>query len=544
MKIALAQLDLVVGDLKGNRARILSAYESAESAGARVCVTPELSLLGYPALDLLDRPDVTERSDRELNSIVEATRGKTCALVVGHLSRAEAGLKLRNSLSVIEDGKIVATQSKILLPTYDVFDESRYFEPGGEPQLWNCDGSKVAFLICEDLWGEDTRSGGHRYSRDPVGEVAALKPDLLIAIAASPFEKEKVRVRESLHAQAARKIGAPLLYVNQTGATDEVLFDGRSFVVNAKGEKCVSLPAFQVRTEVIDTGALSPLKSSQASEEEVLALGLVSGIQSYFKRTGFKKALIGLSGGIDSAIVAVLAVRALGRENVLGVAMPSQYSSDHSLKDAEILAQNLGIQLETQEIQSVFKAVHTQLAGTRGGVLGQLAQENLQSRIRGLFLMSISNHEDRLVITTGNKSEIAMGYCTMYGDMVGALAPIGDLYKTEVYALSRWINAHWGAPIPESSITKAPSAELRPGQTDQDTLPPYEELDPVLKAYLEDGISVEQLASKKGEWIRGVIRTVEINEYKRRQSAPALKTSAKAFGIGRRIPVAKVWDQK
>ncbi|MCM0606545.1 MAG: NAD+ synthase [Xanthomonadaceae bacterium] len=543
MKIALAQLDLVVGDLKGNRERILSALEEAIQQGARVCVTPELSLLGYPALDLLDRPDILARSDLELQSLVDSTRGKKCALIVGHLSPGSHAQKLMNSLSVIDDGKIVYTQSKILLPTYDVFDESRYFESGSQPKLWDCDGSKVAFLICEDLWGEDTRSGGHRYSRDPVAEVTKLKPDFLIAIAASPFEKEKVSIREELHQHAARKISSPLFYVNQTGANDEVLFDGRSFVINALGEKCVSLPAFESKTVTVDTHQLMPIRQKPPSEMEVLALGLVSGIRSYFNRTGFKKALIGLSGGIDSAIVASLAVRALGKESVLGVTMPSQYSSDHSLQDADTLAKNLGITLENQEIQSVFTKVQSQIGKSRDG-LSQLSQENLQSRIRGLFLMSISNHENRLVITTGNKSEIAMGYCTMYGDMVGAIAPIGDLYKTEVYALSRWVNENWGSPIPERSITKAPSAELRPNQTDQDTLPPYEKLDPVLKSYLEDGVSLDQLALSHGEWVRGVIRTVEISEYKRRQSAPALKTSAKAFGIGRRIPVAKIWDQK
>ena len=533
MKIALAQLGVVVGDLDGNRQKIAQAYEKAVASGARICVTPELSLLGYPPLDLLDRPDVFARSEEALQALIPITRGQPCALVVGHVGKGKS--KLTNCLSVIEDGKIVHTQSKILLPTYDVFDESRYFEAGGKPTIWNCDGKKVAFLICEDLWREGVAT---QYERDPVAEVKALGPELLIAIAASPFEKEKVKLRESLHKNVAVKISAPLVYVNLTGATDEVMFDGRSFVLDQSGAKRAALPPFEDSILTVDLDQLKSLSVAPApSEMEVLALGLVDGIKSYFKRTGFSQALIGLSGGIDSALVAVLAVRALGAKNVHGIAMPSQYSSDHSLEDAQILARNLGMTLETQSIESAFGALGSQIAKLRFGKLADLASENLQSRLRGLILMTVSNHENRLVLTTGNKSEIAMGYCTLYGDMVGALAPIGDLYKTEVYALSTWINEHWGHPIPERSITKAPSAELRPNQTDQDSLPPYEVLDPILRSYLEEGQPVSKETAS-------LIRTLERNEYKRRQAAPALKTSAKAFGIGRRIPVAKVWDQK
>lgn len=550
MKIALAQLDPIVGDIERNVGEILSAYQRAVQEGARLCVTPELALFGYPPLDLLDRPEIVARNEKGLEMLKKATIGQSCALIVGHIAANPSGRghATQNVLSVIENGKVVFRQAKCLLPTYDVFDEARYFEPGDEPELWNCDDQKIGFAICEDLWAKAGQM--KRYSFDPVEHLAKLGPDFLISIAASPYEKEKFVHRESLHADAARALKAPLLYVNQTGATDEILFDGRSFLLDGKGARQGGLPPFETGMAWVEItkGQAQWLKSTTTSpsvqpEIEVLAKGLVTGIRSYFQRTGFKKALLGLSGGIDSALLAVLAVRALGKENVMGIGMPSQYSSDHSLEDAEILAGNLGLHFEVLPIRSSFDLLNTQLAKLRGGKLKDIAEENLQSRIRGVMLMSLSNHEGALVLTTGNKSEMAMGYCTLYGDMVGALAVIGDLFKTEVYALSSWINENWGAPIPERSITKAPSAELRPDQTDQDSLPAYELLDPMLKEYLEEAASVEALTKKHGDWVPAVIRTLEFNEYKRRQAAPVLKTSSKAFGIGRRIPIAKKWDQ-
>jgi NAD+ synthetase len=446
----------------------------------------------------------------------------------------------------------------MLLPTYDVFDESRYFEPAKKIEFWNCDGFKIALAICEDLWGSDPTFERPIYGHDPVSEYCAGKPDLLMSASASPYIWAKLRRREELHAGVAKKVGCPLVYVNQTGSTDEVLFDGASFAVDAQGKLAGRLPVFQTGFGVVEfaKGRLSWIAPDSAEREdtapqdiEILYRALVVGIREYFKRTGFKTAILGLSGGIDSALVAVLAVDALGAKNVLGVGMPSQYSSSHSLADAETLARNLGIPFEVRPIKFLNTQVTREISEGRG-TLAEVAQENLQSRLRGLILMTLSNHYNALVLTTGNKSELATGYCTLYGDMCGALAPIGDLLKTRVYELSRHVNARAGkALIPENSITKAPSAELKPGQTDQDTLPPYDVLDALLEDYLEKRTPVAELVKHhenryKGKgWVHEILRKIEINEYNRRQAAPVLKVSPKAFGIGRRLPIAKYWDQ-
>jgi len=542
MKIAIAQLDPVVGAVQDNTQKILSAYEEACRGGARVCITPELSLFGYPAHDLLDRPEIFEKNEAALEELKKATRGKKCALVVGHVSRnpEPTGKAAQNTLSVLDDGKEAHRQSKHLLPTYDVFDEARYFEPGKELKLWTCDGKKVGFAICEDLWAAAPKSETEAqkrklYQDDPVDLLAKLKPELLITISASPYEQGKLKLREELHSKIAKRLKCELVYVNQTGATDEIIFDGGSFWVDAQGVVQGRLAPFETVLSYVEQGQ----KPKALDETTMLAQALVTGIASYFKRTGFNKAILGLSGGIDSAVVAALAVKALGPKNVLGVAMPSHFSSSHSLEDAEALAKNLGIKLEVQPIKFSFIALLRQLSENRGGKLLPVAEENMQARLRGVMLMTLSNHEGSLVLTTGNKSELAMGYCTLYGDMVGALAPIGDLYKTRVYELARTINQIWGPTIPLRSIEKAPSAELRPNQTDQDSLPPYEKLDPVLKAYLEDHVSAQTLAEQNGDWVKSVLRILELNEYKRRQAAPVLKVSPKAFGIGRRIPIAK-----
>ncbi len=531
-------------------------------------LTPELSICGYPPFDLLDREEMFERNEKALEDIARLTQGKKCALAVGHVARNPGGKGrvAQNVVTILEGGKRVFSQAKSLLPTYDVFDESRYFESASEIRLWECDGHPIAVAICEDLWGNDPARGRQIYSVDPVQCYKDLGASLVVSLSSSPYEFGKRERREQLHADVARKLGAPLVYVNQMGATDEILFDGGSFAVDASGQIMGRLPLFKTSFGVLDVamagnGSASGVKwiepgtkdrEDQAPAEiEVLTRGLVVGIREYFARTGFKTAVIGLSGGIDSAVVATLASFAIGGKNILGVAMPSQHSSSHSLEDAEILARNLGLPFEVRPIKFLYSTVSRELSERRGE-LAPLALENLQSRLRGLVLMTFANHYNALVLTTGNKSELATGYGTLYGDMVGAIGPIGDLFKTRVYELARHLNAVYGARIPERSIAKAPSAELKPNQTDQDTLPPYEALDQLLYEYIELNHSLPVLEKKYSKapgtsgpgWVKETIRRVEINEFKRRQAPPILKVSTKAFGIGRRWPIAKTWDQQ
>ncbi|MGK5087677.1 NAD+ synthase [Bdellovibrionota bacterium FG-2] len=563
MKIAIAQIDPVIGAFEANVKKIKEAYKRACSKQARLLLTPELAVCGYPPLDLIERPEIFERNEAAVEELLAVTRDQQCALVVGHVSKnpSDEGKPAQNVLTVLENGKRVFRQAKTLLPTYDVFDEARYFEPAKKNTLWECDGRRIAFAICEDLWGNDTAFGRKLYSRDPLEIYRKEHAELVISLSASPYVMEKSLRRETLHKDAARMLNAPLVYVNQVGATDEILFDGGSFALNADGALSGRLPFFKNSFGVIDidfeSGACvweSPEASAREDERplelEIFGRALVTGIREYFLRTGFKTAILGLSGGIDSAVVAVLAAKALGPQNVLGLAMPSQVSSGHSLEDAEALAKNLGIRFEVRPIKFLFSAMSREIAEPRGGVLAPIALENLQTRLRGVILMTLANHYSALTLTTGNKSEIAMGYCTLYGDMAGALAPIGDLLKTRVYELAHHLNGVYGNPIPNRSITKAPSAELRPNQTDQDTLPPYEFLDEVLLDYIEKGMAVSEIESKMGQkaksqkqgWVSEVLRTVERNEYKRRQAAPVLKVSSKAFGVGRRVPISKHWE--
>lgn len=569
MRIAMAQLAPVVGDFTGNVEKIKTAYLKAVDAQARLMVTPELSLCGYPPHDLVERTEFVEQSEAALKELALFTKGHATALAVGAVipSPFNTGRAIQNAVLVFEQGREVFRQAKTLLPTYDIFDEARYFEAARDVKVWTCDGKKIAFGICEDLWAEEssffTKGEGVAkplYARDPVDTFASEHAEIVISLSASPYEWGKRSKREWLHAELARRLKTPLVYVNQSCGNDEILFDGASFVVDAQGgilhRLAIFEPDFQcfdISTEAQTTssdsiskeGASTMVLSVQA-ELDTLTRGLITGIRDYFQRTGFSKAIVGLSGGIDSAVIATLAVRALGRENVMGVAMPSQYSSGHSLEDAEILAKNQGIPFEVRPIKFMFAAMHRELSERRGE-LAPVAQENLQSRLRGVMLMALSNHYGALVLTTGNKSEIAMGYCTMYGDMCGALAPIGDVFKTRVYELARYLNesaVKLGLipPIPERSLTKPPSAELRPDQKDQDTLPPYDRLDPVLCDYIERSMSLSALESKypkDAPWIQDILARLELNEYKRRQSAPVLRVSSKAFGVGRRMPIAR-----
>lgn len=566
LRIAIAQLDPVVGAFESNVRKIQTAYKEACAQKARLLLTPELGVCGYPPLDLMDRPEIFERNEKALMELSALTQGQSCALAVGHvtLNPYSQGRRAHNTVSVLQDGVTVFKQSKTLLPTYDVFDEARYFEPSSVIELWNCDGLSVGFAICEDLWGRRMQLGRQLYSRDPIREYQEKKADLLLSISSSPYEWGKRATRETLHSQISAELGIPLIYVNQMGATDEILFDGGSFAVDSLGQCMGRLPFFQTAFAVIDIplpeskgsklkkGCWTqiepkPVFSNEVEEIEILTQGLIVGIREYFKRTGFQKAILGLSGGIDSAVVATLAAHALGAANVRGVAMPSQYSSGHSLEDAEILARNLQISFQVQPIKFLFSIAAREVCPP-GEVLKPIALENLQARLRGILLMAQANHFNSLVLTTGNKSELAVGYCTQYGDMVGALAPIGDILKTRVYELARHLNKAWGNSIPERTLTKAPSAELRPNQKDQDTLPPYELLDQILLEYLEKNTAVSTIEAKiqtqTGDktWVREILRLLEVNEYKRRQGAPVLKVSSKAFGIGRRVPIAKRWD--
>lgn len=566
MRIAVAQIDPTVGAFEANVKKVQEAYERACQEQARLLLTPELALCGYPPHDLLDRPEMFDRNERALQDLMRFTRGKTCSLAVGHVARnpSQQGRAAQNMVSILQDGKEVFRQAKTLLPTYDVFDEARYFEPASEIQFWNWDGKKVAVAICEDLWAADPTLGRRLYGRDPVETYERAKPDLIVSLSASPYEWAKRERREKLHQDIVRRVGAPLVYVNQVGATDEILFDGQAFALDSSGKLLGRLPSFTPAMGVVDLsvgtwpgiwqGVAAEASPQSESEIAVAHRGLITGIRDYFAKTGFKTAVLGLSGGIDSAVVCALAAEALGPQNVLGVAMPSQYSSGHSLEDAELLARQLGVHYEVRPIKFLHTTAQRELSEGRGE-LAPLAQENLQSRLRGVILMTLSNHYNSLVLTTGNKSELAMGYCTLYGDMAGALAPLGDVFKTRVYELARYINQTRGSWIPERSITKPPSAELKPGQMDQDSLPPYDILDALLELYIEQGASVEELEAcfektpgmtpltqKKG-WVRDILKRLEINEYKRRQGAPVLKITHKAFGIGRRIPIAKRWNQ-
>jgi NAD+ synthase (glutamine-hydrolysing) len=561
MRIAVAQLDPVVGDFEGNLSKIREAYLRACQAQARLLLTPELSLCGYPPYDLIERPEMMIRTEQALLELAKMTAGKKTAVAVGHIGLNEGkatGRPHTNRVSILDGGRIVHHQDKTLLPTYDVFDEARYFEPATECRWLELEGKRIGVGICEDLWSDDLVFGRRLYERAPVDQYAGQNLDILISLSASPYDYGKRERRERVHADLARRLHVPIVYVNQACANDELLFDGGSFALGRDGSVFGRLPFFKTGFMVADVAkskAEGENLSGVPEEIEIMTEGLVTGIGDYFKRSGSKKAVLGLSGGIDSAVTACLAVRALGRENVTGVAMPSQHSSTHSLADAETLARTLGIRFEVRPIKFMFSAASRELGEGRQP-LAPIALENMQSRLRGLTLMTISNHDGSLVLCTSNKSEAAVGYGTLYGDMIGALAPIGDVLKTRVYEIARFINRAWGEWIPESSITKAPSAELRPDQKDQDSLPPYDLLDRVIHRYVEEGKSVADIrkelaaplnqhrpieSKKDRDVLDELIQRIENAEYKRRQAPPTLKVSRKAFGVGRRMPIAKKW---
>ena len=539
MRVALAQINTTVGDFAGNEARLLAAYRRAAAAGAELVVGPELALTGYPPRDLLLRPGFVQRSLESLQHLAAAT-GPT-GLLTGFVGEnpARPGRVVTNAVALLQHGRVLATRIKTLLPTYDVFDEDRYFEPAAGNQPVEFNGRRIGLTICEDLWNDEDFWHDRRYRRNPAVELAAAGAEIIFNVSASPWHLGKNRLRHAMLASLAAKTRCPLVYCNLVGGNDELIFDGASQVFNAAGELVARGAMFAEDFVLVETDAPAA-PPPELPDEEKLHRALVLGLRDYLHKCGFKSAVLGLSGGIDSALTACLAAEALGPENVHGIALPSQFSSSGSLEDACQLAANLGIRHDVIPIQTAFESLKQQLAPVFAGRPEDTTEENIQARLRGVILMALSNKFGSLLLTTGNKSELAVGYCTLYGDMCGGLAVISDLPKRDVYRLSRWINRDREI-IPAASLTKPPSAELRPNQTDQDSLPPYDTLDAILEAYVVECRSVPEIiaAGFDEAAVRRVVRLIDLSEYKRRQAAPGLKVTSKAFGVGRRIPIAQ-----
>ena len=544
MKIGLLQINFTVGDFAGNADKVLLAYERAVRAGAELCVGSELGLCGYPPRDLLNRQDFLQQHDAALGAL--AKKIGSVPLLLGGIekNRKKAGRPLHNSAFLLQKGKAKVVAQKSLLPTYDVFDEDRYFEPAAHAVPLRIGQNRVGITICEDIWNDEDLWPERRYRTDPVRQLCQKGIDLLINLSASPWHLRKEKVRYRLLAEVAKREKIPVIQVNQVGGNDELVFDGQSMAVNRKGGLVAVGLAFAEDVKVVDLEGKSE-KPTWKGEEEQVFRALVLGTKDYLHKCGFQEVVLGLSGGIDSALTAVIAAEALGPDKVLGVALPSQFSSEGSVADAEALAKNLGVRCARIPIQDSFETVLRSINPVRGGKKGGLTEENLQSRLRGLILMGISNDSGRLLLTTGNKSEMAAGYCTLYGDMCGALAVLADVPKTMVYRISKWVNRN-GEVIPKSSIEKAPSAELRPDQKDQDSLPPYEELDRILESYVVNEGSIGGMV-KKGisrAVAEEMVRKIDYSEYKRRQAAPGIKVTTKAFGMGRRVPLAQRFDPR
>ena len=539
MKVGLAQINTTVGDFAGNVARLGEAYDEATAAGAEIVVAPELAITGYPPRDLLLKNGFVEGNLASLDEL--ASHVGESALVVGHVgqNKKQPGRAATNAVSLIQNGKIAATRTKSLLPTYDVFDEDRYFEPAAENAPVELNGRRLGLTICEDVWNDEDFWDDRRYRANPVESLVEQGAEILINISASPWSLGKNRMRREMLATTVAKVQRPLIYCNSVGGNDELIFDGGSFMLNAEGQITQQASFF---SEAVLVGDLDGPAADVGSAEEIGMLhdALVLGVRDYLGKCGFMSAVIGLSGGIDSAVTAAIAVDALGAENVRGVSMPSQYSSQGSLDDSRTLAKSLGIQYDVVPIKAGFETMKESLSPLFGNRAEDVTEENMQARLRGLMLMALSNKFGSLVLTTGNKSELAVGYCTLYGDMCGGLAVISDVPKTMVYRLARWINREREV-IPEATIEKPPSAELRPDQKDEDSLPPYDVLDEILERYVVESESVDQIiaAGFEKELVSRIARLIDLNEYKRRQAAPGLKVTSKAFGVGRRIPVAQ-----
>jgi len=541
MKIALAQLNPTVGDFAGNSAKILDFAQRAQQRGAALAVFSELCLCGYLPLDLIERPQFMDRNERELACLAKRL---PIPAIVGYAARAtgSTGKSAANAAAVLANGRIEFVQHKMLLPTYDVFDESRYFQPAASQDIFVFDGHKLGITICEDIWNDKTFWAKPLYERDPVAELVSKGASILINISASPYTIGKRSMRLDMLRALAKNHARPVIYVNQAGGNDSLVFDGDSVVVVPDGRVAARAGSFEEDLLIFDSETSAGDLHKEPTDELELALrALICGTRDYVRKSGFQKVVVGLSGGIDSSVVAAIAVAALGRENVLGVSMPGPYSSEGSRKDAKQLAENLGIEFLTLPISNVFESYKSALAEPFRSRPQDVTEENLQARVRGNFLMALSNKFGCMVLSTGNKSEMAVGYCTLYGDMAGGLALLSDVPKTMVYAIADWINRDREL-IPAASIQKPPSAELRPNQTDQDSLPPYEVLDRILKAYIEDVKSTSEIADQYGydlELVRSIARKVDQNEYKRRQAPPGLKITSRAFGLGRPFPIVQ-----
>jgi NAD+ synthase (glutamine-hydrolysing) len=555
LRVALCQLDPAIGDLAGNAAAIAEAARRARDGGAEVALFSELAITAYGPRDLFDRPSFVAEVERACEALAaQLPRDLVC--LVGAPTRARGGIgrDLHNSVLVYRDGKIAQTIHKQLLPTYDVFDEDRWFEAGSEPGIVEVAGVRLGITICEDAWNDVTEMRGRRYQGNPVEGVVRAGADVIVNLAGSPWTRTKREGRPAMMAAIARKHARPVLMVNQLGAHDDLIFDGCSIAIGPDGETFARAAAFAsdvIVCEVVASGSPSPrgtIRDWPESDEAATIDALTLGIRDYAARCGIRKAILGLSGGIDSALVAALAARALGGENVIGVGMPSRYSSEHSVDDARALAAALGMPFELVPLEPIFAPYHELLAGPLaalgGGGEGDVTFENIQARLRMTILMAMANRAGALLLNTGNKSEVACGYCTLYGDMAGGLAVIADLPKTFVYRVARELNRAAGREIiPESTLTKPPSAELRPNQTDQDTLPPYDVLDAILERLIEEHQSTREIveAGFDPAVVARVGRMVKLAEHKRRQMPPGLIVTRKAFGPGRRVPIAQRW---
>ena len=538
MKIGFAQLDTTVGDLKGNSERILRAYGHLVAAGADLVLTPELALTGYPPQDLVFKSRFVPET-LEILEQLHARIGRA-ALLVGFVDRNQGrGKPFHNSAALLETGKAIRKTHKSLLPTYDVFDEDRYFEPAHRVEPYEIHGKRVGITICEDIWTEHYLPRP-LYDVEPVRSLVDQDAEIIVNLSASPFSLHKPAVRWEMVGALARTYQRGIFYCNAVGGNDQLIFDGNSIAVNSGGNLIVQLPAFREDEAIIDSETTTTAEFREPTVSEDLFAALSLGVSDYLRKCNFKSAVLGLSGGIDSAVVAVIAANALGPENVVGVSMPSPYSSQGSIDDARDLARNLGIKHLQIPIATTFATLRAQLKEIFAGLSEDTTEENMQSRLRAVTLMALSNKFGHLLLTTGNKSELAVGYCTIYGDMAGGLAVISDVPKTMVYELARWMNRK-NDIIPRSTIEKPPSAELRPNQKDQDTLPPYEVLDEILRLYVEENLSARDIIAHgfDEKTVRWVQRRVDLNEYKREQAPPGLKVTTRAFGVGRRMPIAQ-----
>jgi NAD+ synthase (glutamine-hydrolysing) len=544
MKIGFAQINPTVGDLSGNFEKIIGAYERLAAAGAELVLTPELAITGYPPQDLVFKSRFVPENLEVLERL--HLRMGNAALLVGFVDRnEERGKPFHNAAALLERGKPIRKAHKSLLPTYDVFDEDRYFEPACRVEPFEVHGKKIGMTICEDIWTEHYLPRPF-YDVEPVRGLIEQGAQIIVNLSSSPFTLHKPAIRYEMVAGLARTYRLPICYCNVVGGNDQLVFDGNSIAVNSSGNLIAQLPAFEEAEEVVDTESNSVIEFHEGKTPELLFAALSLGVRDYFRKCNFHSAVIGLSGGVDSAVTAVIAVDALGAENVTGVSMPSPYSSQGSIEDARTVALNLGIKFLEIPITDAFKVFKAQFKEIFKGLPENETEENMQPRLRAMTLMALSNKFGHLLLTTGNKSELAVGYCTLYGDMAGGLAVISDVPKTMVYELARWINSDYSTRggreiIPRSTIEKPPSAELKPNQTDQDTLPPYDVLDEILRLYVEENLSARDIIAHgfDEKTVRWVQRRVDLNEYKREQAAPGFKVTSRAFGVGRRMPIAQ-----